>query len=105
MQIFKIFLGFLALILAWSLLFRSGIIFHLNSWLKENVFNDQVVLYSRRRLALLLFLLGVVSLFSGVENVMQDKGLSPEVIQQLSLEARNSFNKKEYQRTINLCRT
>src|SRR5882672_6665224 len=103
MQIIKIILGFLALIFAWSLLFRTGIIFRLNAWLKEHIFNDQIVLYSRRRLALLLFLLGVISLFSGVENVMK-KPSDPVREAALFEEAKFDFKSKQFPRVVTICR-
>ncbi len=104
MQILKILIGFLALALAWSLLFRTGIIFRINTWLKDNIFNDQVVLYSRRRLALLLFVLGLVSLFSGIEKVMETSSMSTERAEKLFEDAKISLRAGQHQRVVTLCR-
>lgn len=105
MQILKILLGFLFLVLGWSLLFRTGLIFRLNAWFKENVFNDQLVLYSRRRISLLLFFLGIISLFSGIDSVMKDPMISVEGTSHLLEEAQGSFKAKDYKRVVKICRT
>jgi hypothetical protein len=105
MGILKILLGFMALLLGWGLLFKTGLIFRINAWLKENVFNDQMVLYSRRRLALLLFVLGVVALFSGVESVFRDAVISSENVETLIGQARGSFKLQKYERVVSICRT
>ena len=104
MQILKILIGFLALGLAWSLLFKTGIIFKINTWIKENIFNDQVVLYSRRRLALLLFFLGIVSLFSGVEKVVRAPEIGGDRIDQMIVEAKLNLKNRDYQRVLKICR-
>lgn len=104
MGIFKILLGFSSLLLAWGLLFRTGLIFRLNAWLKENVFNDQLVLYSRRRLALLLFVLGIVAMFSGVENIFQGLMSSQEETTNLLAQAHANFRSQKYQRVAIVCR-
>lgn len=104
MEIFKILLGFSALLLAWSLAFRTGLIFRLNAWLKENVFNDQVLLYSRRRLALLLFVLGMVALFSGIENVLKEQKISPEAATNLLNQIQKDFKARDYARVVSICR-
>jgi hypothetical protein len=104
MGILKITLGFLALVLAWSLLFRTGLIFRLNAWIKENVLNDQIVLYSRRRLAFLLLALGVVSLFSGVENLGLNLGYSGEAKAAMVSKIQSDFKSRQYTQVVANCR-
>ncbi len=105
MEFLKISLGFAALFLAWGLLFRTGLIFRLNAWLKENVFNDQIVLYSRRRLALLLFVLGMVALFSGMDSVFHNTSISEEGAANLLSQAQMDFKSHQYLRVVSICRT
>src|SRR5258706_8506826 len=104
MSIIKILIGFLDLFFAWGLLFQAGLIFKINAWIRERIFNDQLILFSRRRLAVLLTLLGGVALFSGVDNVINFQRVNPEVLERVLDQARGEFHLHHYPHVISRCK-
>src|SRR3712207_573785 len=100
MELLKILLGLLALALAWAMVFRTGLVFRINGWMKAHIFNDELALFSGRRVALLLFLLGGIALFSGIENVVEPRPVQTEVIAHLVEYARLQSNSGNYARVV-----
>ena len=79
MDVLKIVLGLAAVFLAWLFVFRSSLVLKVNAWIRNTVFNDQMVLFSGRRVAMLLLILGALAIFSGVDNVVDDQSIKPNV--------------------------
>lgn len=105
MGIFKIILGLLLIFIAWTYLFHNKLIFRLNTWMRENVFNDQVVLFSGRRVAILLVVLGAVALFSGLEGIVQFQEVKPHIAAQIIGQAKQDLAQKKYKNAVYKCRT
>ncbi len=104
MHILKILLGLFALVGAWSYIFHNKLIFRLNAWMRENVFSDQVVLFSGRRVAILLTVLGGLSLFSGLENLIELQPVKPRITAEIIQQARVDLGQKKYKQVISRCR-
>lgn len=104
MQILKILIGVLALLLAWIYIYRTRLIFTLNAWMRENIFSDRVVLFSNRRLATLLLLLGAVALFSGIKDLEEFHPIRPHVAASMMDQAREEFKNRSYLAVISRCR-
>jgi len=104
MQTFKILIGALALLLAWTFLYRTRFIFKLNSWIRENIFSDRLVLFSNRRMAVLLLVLGIISLFSGIKGLDDMRPIKPKVAAQMMEQAREEYKKKAYPQVVSRCR-
>jgi cytochrome c-type biogenesis protein CcmH/NrfG len=104
MTTLKILLGLLFLGLAWLYVFRKNLVFQLNSWMRENVFNDQVVLFSGKRVAVLLFMLGFVALFSGVKNVIRVESIPPNIAANMIAQSREHLARKEYSQVVARCK-
>lgn len=104
MEILKIIVGVAAVFVAWLFLFRTGAVFKLNAWMRENVFNDQIVLFSGRRLAILLLVLGGVALFSGIEGIQEEQSIPPKIISRMLEQARDSLIASDYPEVIIRCR-
>jgi len=104
MHYLKITIGLSAVALAWLVLFRTGVIFRVNAWMRDTVFSDRLVLFSGRRVALLLIVLGGLSLFSGVEQVIEVRSLKPEVAASILEEARKDFRGGHYTRVVTRCK-
>jgi tetratricopeptide (TPR) repeat protein len=100
MVILKITLGILLLLAAWGYLFQKKLIFKLNAWMREIVFSDQVALFSGRRVAILLMVLGGISLFSGLGKFVQGPTFTPEISAQMLAQARQDLMHKEYPNAI-----
>jgi len=100
MQFLKIFLGLIAVVLAWVLAFRSGLIFRLNQWMRDYVFSDQIVLFAGRRVAVLLLILGVIALFSGVEDVVSVRQIKPKIAAEILLQAEKDLANRNFRLVI-----
>jgi hypothetical protein len=103
MHLAKIISGISAIALAWVILFRSGFIFRINKWMRERIFSDQLVLFSGRRLSVLLLILGGVSLFSGLQDVTQYRAIPAHIAEKMREEAEIDFRSGHYQRVIRRC--
>ncbi len=101
MHNWKILVGLLAVALAWMVLFRTGMVFRFNAWMRERVFSDRLILFSGRRVALLLIALGGISLFSGIEEVVEVRPLKPEAAANILKEARQDFRRGRYTKVVN----
>jgi cytochrome c-type biogenesis protein CcmH/NrfG len=104
MQLIKIVLGVLALGLAWAVLFRTGLIFKLNTWMRDNVFNDRLILFSGRRVAVLLLVLGGVALFSGVEDIIEVPPIKSNIAAKMLEDARQDFREARYLEVVRRCK-
>src|SRR5690349_4442200 len=104
MELLKILLGLAALVLAWLFLFRKKSLFTLNEFMRRRVFNDQTVLFQGRRMAALLFTLGAVAIFSGVEGVIDVQDIQPHIAAEMIAQARKDFRDGHYTKVINRCR-
>ena len=104
MAILQILLGLLAFLLGWLLLYRRNVLFRINAWLRENVFSDNVILFSGRRLAVLLFVLGLVALFSGVDNVVDEQKVTPQMAEAILEQAKRDLQRNQYSRVVNRSR-
>lgn len=85
-------------------LFQTKFVYKFNAFMRERVFTDQWILFSGRRLAFLLFLLGGLSLFSGLENIVERQTLPPKIAAQLLEQARNDFQQHRYDMAVRRCR-
>ncbi|MFH1283048.1 MAG: hypothetical protein ABII27_05230 [bacterium] len=65
MAILLVFCGIMFLVLGWAYLYHIKIIFKLNNFLKNNLFNDAVVLTEHRKIGLLCILLAIIVLYVG----------------------------------------
>ncbi len=104
MTMLKIFLGLLLVGIAWLYIFRKNTVFQLNSWMRENVFNDQVVLFSGKRVAILLFVLGLVAIFSGIKNVIHVQPIPPNIAADMVVQSREYLARKEYIQVVTRCK-
>ena len=105
MLFLKIIFGLFLLVVAWGYFFKKQLIFKLNSLMRDFVFNDQVVLFSGRRVALLLMVLAGISLFSGLENSRKRDPFPKEVAEQMLGQARIDFSQKKYANVIKRCKS
>lgn len=104
MEFLKVSVGVVLLLSAWLVLFRTGLIFKLNAWIRENVFSDNVILFSRRRMAILLLLLGSIALFSGIEGLVDERKIQPRIAAEIIDLAEADFQKQRYENVIKRCR-
>lgn len=104
MVILKITLGVLLLLAAWGYLFQKKLIFKLNAWMREVIFSDQVALFSGRRVAILLLVLGAIALFSGLESFIKPPILQPHIQAQMLEQARQDLANKRHFSVIQRCR-
>lgn len=104
MQFLKIFIGISAILLAWAFVYRTKLIFNLNAWMREYVFSDKLVLFSNRRMAALLLILGAVALFSGVEGVVDVQPIKPNIAAKMIEQARMDFRNRAYAQVITRCK-
>ena len=104
MTALKIVIGIALLVLAWVYLYRRQFVFRMNAWMRENVFNDHVVLFSGKRVAILLVVLGIVALFSGVRSVVSVQTVPPKIAAELIAQSRTHLMHKEYTQVIRRCR-
>ena len=100
----KIFLGLLALLAAWAYIFHNKLIFQINAWMRDRIFNDQMVLFSGRRVAMLLFVLGFLALFSGLQSMIKVPVSNSTDIPQLLDQAKAEFRAKKFTQVLVRCR-
>lgn len=99
----KILLGLIALASAWAVLFQRGLVFKINAWVRENIFNDRVVLFSGKRVAVLLLILGGVCIFSAIEDATYIEPIRPHIASKMREDANQDFREGRYQRVVKLC--
>ncbi len=104
MIIIKIIFGALLLFVAWTYIFHKKLAFQLNAWMREYVFNDQIVLFSGRRIAILLLILGGVALFSGLEGIIDVQPVKPNIAATMIEEARKDSKNGRYSAVVRRCR-
>src|SRR5581483_1623487 len=104
MTTLEIILGMALLGLAWIYIFHKNIVFKLNLWMRENVFNDQVALFSGKRVAILLFVLGLVALFSGIKNVAHVQAIPPNIAADMIAQSRAHLARGEYSQVVARCK-
>lgn len=104
MEILQIALGLLALLLAWLFLFRKKLLFTINEFMRRRVFSDTLVLFQGRRMAALLFVLGAVALFSGIERVIDVQPIKPKIAAEMLSQAREDLKEGHYTKVVNRCR-
>ena len=104
MDFLKIVLGIAALAVAWAVVFRSKLIFSFNSWVRDRIFSDQLVLFSGRRMAILLVVLGGVALFSGLEGIIDVQTIKPNIAHSMLEQAKNDFRQGKHSRVISRCK-
>lgn len=104
MVILKVALGLSLLVVAWAYLFKKDLIFKLNAWMRESIFSDQVALFSGRRVAILLMVLGALSLFSGLNTFVRPTALPPAIADQILAQAREDLAQKRYPNALRRCR-
>jgi len=99
----RIILGLLALLIAWVLVKQAKLVFKFNAWMRDYVFSDQVILFSGKRVAILLLVLGVISLFSGVEQISRVQSLRPRIAAKIFNQAQKDFLAGDYDKVIQKC--
>jgi cytochrome c-type biogenesis protein CcmH/NrfG len=96
----KILLGILAVAAAWLVIFRRSFIFKLNQLMRERVFNDQLVLFSGRRVAILLIVLGGLALFSGISDIRDAQPIPDHIAREIILKAQSDLATGQYHRVV-----
>lgn len=104
MTALTIFFGLTLLVLAWLIIFQKNLVFKLNAWMRENIFNDHVVLFSGRRVAILLFVLGIVAVFSGIRNVIEVPAIPPKTAAEMIAQSREHLAHGEFAQVVNRCK-
>lgn len=72
--------------------------------MRERVFNDQLVLFSGRRVALLLVILGGLALFSGISDIRDKQPIPDHIAKEIVIKAKNDLALGKYHRVVNRCR-
>jgi hypothetical protein len=72
--------------------------------MRRRVFSDQVVLFQGRRMAALLFALGAIAMFSGIEGVIDVQAIKPHIAAEMIVQAREDFRLGRYTKVVNRCR-
>ena len=103
MHYLKICAGIAALAFAWVVIYRTRFIFYLNSWMREKVFNDNLVLFSGKYFAALLIIVGGVALFSGLDDAVYVQYLKPAMVAHIVEQAKLDLAKGNHARVINQC--
>jgi len=96
----KIICGIFALLAAWALIFRKQLVYEFNRWMREYAFSDQWVIFSGTRVAVLMFILGALALFSGIETINQTQVLKPSVVSKMLVGTYEDFKQKKFDRVI-----
>lgn len=104
MPILKIFLGLLALLLAWLYVYRNKLLFAVNDFMRRRIFSDHVILFQGRRMAALLTILGIVALFSGIETMIDVEAIKPKIAAEMITEARTDLREGHYTKVVNRCK-
>src|SRR5438034_1338707 len=104
MQIIKIVLGIFLLLVAWGYIFQKKLIYKINAWMRDFVFNDQTVLFSGCRVAILLIVLGVIALFSGMQDLITISPLKPQIAAQILEQARHEIANQRFPSAVQRCR-
>ena len=104
MESLKIIIGFVFVLLAWAFIYRTTLIIRVNAWIREYIFSDKLILFSNRRMAILLFLLGCVALFSGLEGLVEVESIKPEIAHQMIVQAKLDFRHGDYSKVITRCK-
>ncbi|MFN0117893.1 MAG: tetratricopeptide repeat protein [Elusimicrobiota bacterium] len=99
-----IIISFLLFLLAWAVLFRTQLIYKINEWFREQVFNDRWILFSGRRVAILLLFLGGIALFSGLSEMIKSRNIPPAIARQMLEQAQKDLSKGEYLKVVHRCR-
>ena len=102
MDFLKVFIGILALFLAWAIVFKTRIIFRFNNWIRENVFTDDIVIFSGRRIAVLLLIMGGLALFSGIANITDNSLWTSKREARMMKNAETLFIEEKYAEVIEL---
>ena len=65
----KLALGILFLLLGWVYLYKPNLVSRINSFAREKLFNDRVILLSRKKVSIVFFCLAFVTLFMGISSM------------------------------------
>jgi tetratricopeptide (TPR) repeat protein len=103
MQLLQLFLGSMALLLAYILFFKKSLIFKMNAFMRDYVFADHVVLFSGGRIAILLLILGTVALFSGVDRVTRGQFLRPRIASKIFDQALAADRSGRHDEAVSRC--
>lgn len=103
MDLMLILAGFAALSLGWLLMFRREFLLRVNGWLRANVFNDRFVIFSRRRVAVLLLMLGCVATFSGIDGLVDEQPVKPNIANFILEKAHEDFQSRRYRQAVRRC--
>jgi hypothetical protein len=69
MPFLKIIVGVAFLILGWIYLYRLTIVFRINNFLKQSLFNDAAILVEHKKIGLFLILMAIIMLYVGFSNM------------------------------------
>jgi len=95
--------GLLAIGLAWLLLYRASSVYRLNQWMRDYVFNDEWVLFSGGKVAVVLLLIGGGALFFGMRQVTDDQTIKPNIAEEIITESRLDMVRGHFTRAITRC--
>ena len=62
----KILIGFILLLTGLGYMYRPNIIIKVNFWIRENVFNDKMLIIHRRKIGVVLIVVGIIVLYMGI---------------------------------------
>lgn len=63
----KILVGFFLLLTGLGYMYRPNIIIKINNWVRKNVFNDRMLINHRRKIGVVLILLGLIAIYMGIK--------------------------------------
>ena len=71
--------------------------------MRDYIFSDQVILFSGKRVAVLLLILGVLAIFSGVEHIARVQSLKPKITAKIFNQAQKDYLNKDFEKSIQRC--
>ncbi len=62
----KILVGLALMLAGLGYMYRPNTITKMNSWIRENIFNDQMLINHRRKIGVVLIVLGIILFYIGI---------------------------------------
>ena len=68
MNILFLIFGIMSLLLSLGYLYKPDTIIRINEFFKKTVFNDQHVIFRRKKIGIILLIIGVIAFFLGIKS-------------------------------------
>jgi len=65
-KIIQILTGLILLIFSMGYLYHPDLVAKFNAWVRRHIFNDQLLISHRRKIGVLLLILGFIFIFTGI---------------------------------------